>query len=201
MTAENVDVESLKIMTEKDFDELPIKYTIKLGICLRFKSNLKSWQRNCIKENATDKDLMTSKAENEIYSSRNTDVLENKPEINVTKILNSTPQGGSIFAIYSEKKMFTDATRYVLVDLIITYLHQNNIRMGVEICKNICEQLMQLFPSEINIKVSFFQIQNYTHFMDIIFKYRFFRVIIFIKPRGKNHRVGYMINISTRSEN
>lgn len=128
-------------MTAEDFQKLVKKYNIKLGIEIKFIHNLKKWQNPILETTPLPIQVKVIKP------------IVTK-QLDMVEILNKTAQGALILKKYEEVQIINDATRSILVELIINHMIQIDLRMTIDVAKKILEAIVEVFPSECDFKVS-----------------------------------------------
>lgn len=66
----------------------------------------------------------------------------------LSNVLNSSHQGRELQKIYKHTNNLQDASRKVLVDLIVDHFLTNDIDFTPKAMVNITEQLLDIFPNE-----------------------------------------------------
>lgn len=72
---------------------------------------------------------------------------------NLEKLLIESSQGRAILNLYQNENELNDGCRGVLLDLIINYLFENEIKMTVTLSKIIAEKIVEVFPTEVLVCV------------------------------------------------
>lgn len=140
---------------------------IKLGIQIKFESILMTWQKS--KEIA-----MVTSARSEPGSKNNIDNINelfgSEPDcstststnshhtisMDIEKIMKTTSQGRSILSLYENDSKLNEGSRSVVVDLVINYMIQNDIRMTVILAKKTAEAILKVFKTEFMVRIHFF---------------------------------------------
>lgn len=151
---QEITFEVLKVMTPRHCELLLKDFS--LGKLIKFEHHLKLWQ---IEEKSTvssfqsvDANSLYTRNENENDRPAHKDEsFEQLRKLDLKNILNHTSQGRSISENYRMFKTLTDGSRNILVDVIINYLIQNDIKMTVKLSENIADQIIQIFPTEYKV--------------------------------------------------
>lgn len=147
-------------MTPLQLMEIGKKWKLKWGIQIKFEKVLMSWQNSLTPFN---------NSEQEPNNNVKADKLQIKPSIsksvnahsqtapNVKEILKSSSQGTSILSFYESNLKLNNGSRAIVVDLIINYMIQNDIRMNVVLAKRTAEGIVNVFKTEFLVRINIFK--------------------------------------------
>lgn len=147
-------------MNDHDIDQLTKDFP--LGIRVNFRWHIKQLQ-NSKMENTEKVSKVPSAVTNENIGSDfskplPTKTLQTSESIktiqNIELILQQSVCGTEIINYYKENSTLTDSLRNKLVDKIIDYFINNDIKMQIPIAKDVAEKIVQLFPNESMVTIS-----------------------------------------------
>lgn len=119
-----------------------------IGVMATFEYNVKKWQTQ---EKTTVCSCQSSDLPESPNIIREKQDFEELVEIKVIDILNKTSNGRTIIQQYKTFQKLPDGCRNILVDIIINYLIQNDIKMSVSLSEKIADQIIMIFPTEIKV--------------------------------------------------
>lgn len=126
-------------MTQANVQQLFEKYKLQLGLQFQFASWLKSWQSSELKN--LNNDSLSCKA------------LDNAAlTFDVRNILKISSQGRKILDLYGNDTQLNDGSRAIIVELIVNYMVQNDIRMTTNVAQQIADEIIKVFPSELKVR-------------------------------------------------
>lgn len=131
-------------MTEKHVKQIFKKHKIQIGIQIEFQMWLKSWQTSTLTTTDASSDQIQK---NESHQDT---------QFNIVKILKLSSQGRSILEIYNINQQLNDGSRSLLVELIVNYMIQNDMKMTIPIAEKIKDNILTIFPEENAVILFFF---------------------------------------------
>lgn len=144
------------IMTRKHCKMLTKGF--KLSVLVKFEDFLMKWQEAQRSSHHAESTVLINKG-NFVERNKASNVLTDKENymerspilFNLNKVLTNSMRGRSILLSYQNNTFLTDAMRSIVLDLIINFLLQENIKMSVLLASQISFEIIKCFPTEAKV--------------------------------------------------
>jgi len=128
-----------------------------LGIQIKFEICLSKWKTNSQVPNQLIELQSVSKHISDAIPMMlpETTAVVTKPVLSLSKILEDQLHGSLVLANYKKFGSLNDASRLILVDIIIKTAIKENIIMTIEAAEEISNQIAAAFPNEVKVTCFF----------------------------------------------
>jgi len=151
-----IDLECLSNITSAQCEKMLKNFP--LGIQIKFKNCLSKWKNNQVPNQLIELQNVNKHISDEIpMMLPETTTVVAKPVLSLSKILEDQSQGSLVLANYKKIGSLNDASRLILVDIIIKTAIKENINMTIKTAEEMSNQIVAAFPNEVKV-ICFFKI-------------------------------------------